>query len=473
MAASNTANITVDYLVVGAGVSGLSFVDELLTRTSATVLIVDKRDRPGGHWNDSYPFVKLHQPASQYGVESKELASSLIDVHGLNKGLSTLASGPEIISYCMTVMRDRFLPSGRVTFLPSSELLPDGTIREAASGKVWTVKINKKLVDAAYYSNVIPLQHTRSFQVDQVTCIPPNHLPSRAQDATNFTVLGAGKTGIDTCLWLLERGVDPQRIRWIYPGEYWYFNRAKFQGLLEFFVDSFTTLVDMYEGIGKATNARELALANEKAGVWLRLDPSIEPQQFHAATLAPREVEELRRLPDIVRKGHVTKIDAKQITLTNGTVDAKPNTLYIDCTASCLPDKPSVPVFQPGKIVPQMIRYPLIPFSCAKIAFLESLDWSDDERNKYAQPLRYPKNLDGYILSEAINMENRARENQNPILQRWLAQSRLDVYTKLTTEVRPEDMEKLALLGRMQESFMEAYKNMPRIVESLESGAVF
>ncbi|KAF2174261.1 hypothetical protein M409DRAFT_49119 [Zasmidium cellare ATCC 36951] len=473
MAASTKADIIVDYLVVGAGVSGLSFVDELLTRTSATVLIVDKRDQPGGHWNDSYPYVKLHQPASQYGVESKELASSNIDVHGLNKGLSTLASGPEIISYCTTVMRDRFLPSGRVTFFPSTELLPDGTLREGPSGKIWTVQINKKLVDAAYYSNVIPLKHTRSFEVDQVPIIPPNHLPSRAQDAINFTVVGAGKTGIDTCIWLLERGVDPERIRWIMPADYWYYNRAKFQGLLEFFMDTFTTLVDMYEGIGTATTSRDIALALEKCGVWQRLDPSIEPQQFHAATLAPREVEELRRIPDIVRKGHVTKIDAQKITLTNGTVDVKPNTLFIDCTASCLPDKPSVPVFQPGKIVPQMIRYPLIPFSCAKIAFLESLDWSDDEKNKYATPLRYPKNLDGYILSEAINMENRARENQSPILQRWLAQSRLDVYTKLTTAVRPEDMEKLALLGRMQAAFMAAYQNMPKVVESLQSGAVF
>jgi cation diffusion facilitator CzcD-associated flavoprotein CzcO len=44
------SDIIVDYLVVGAGIGGLSFVDELLTRSStSTILIVDKRELPGGH----------------------------------------------------------------------------------------------------------------------------------------------------------------------------------------------------------------------------------------------------------------------------------------------------------------------------------------------------------------------------------------------------------------------------------------
>src|ERR1700710_2555730 len=187
MAVSNNTDIIVDYLVVGAGVSGLSFVDELLTRTSASILIVDKRDLPGGHWVDSYSYVKLHQPANQYGVESKELTNGRLDERGLNKGLSNLASGPEIQAYCHTLMRDTLLPSGRVTFLPSTEFLPDGTLRRGPSGKILKVQIKKKLVDASYYANVIPLNHTRSFAVENVMCTPPNYLPNVAKDFTNFT----------------------------------------------------------------------------------------------------------------------------------------------------------------------------------------------------------------------------------------------------------------------------------------------
>jgi hypothetical protein len=472
MAVSGKADFIVDYLVVGAGVSGLSFVDELLTRTSASILIVDKRALPGGHWVDSYPYVKLHQPANQYGVESKELTNGRVDERGLNKGLSDLASGPEIQAYCHTLMRDTLLPSGRLTFLPSTEYLPDGTLRRGPSGKILTVQIKKRLVDASYYANVIPLNHTRSFAVESITCIPPNHLPNVAKGFTNFTVLGAGKTAMDACLWLLEQDVDPARMRWIIPADYWFYNRAKFQGTPEFFADSISGFTGMFESIAQGSNASDVALGFERSGSWLRLDSNIEPKQFHAATLTLREVEELRRIQDIVRKGHVTKIEAHQITLTHGMVEAKPDTLYIDCTASCLPDRPSVPVFQQGKIVLQMIRYPLIPFSCAKIAFLESLAMQDEERNAFATPIRYTKNLDTFILSLGIDIENRARELQNPLLQRWLAQSRLDAYTRLAATVKPEDAGKLALLERMQASFMTAYSNLPKLMASLQSSVI-
>ena len=59
-----------DYLVVGAGVTGLCFVDVILRYTNKTVLLIDKNHEPGGHWTDYYPYVKLHQNSSTYGVES-------------------------------------------------------------------------------------------------------------------------------------------------------------------------------------------------------------------------------------------------------------------------------------------------------------------------------------------------------------------------------------------------------------------
>ena len=57
-----------DYLVVGAGASGMAFVDSLLTNSDAEVVLVDRRHRAGGHWLDAYPFVRLHQPSAYYGV---------------------------------------------------------------------------------------------------------------------------------------------------------------------------------------------------------------------------------------------------------------------------------------------------------------------------------------------------------------------------------------------------------------------
>lgn len=54
-----------DYLIVGAGAVGMAFADTLLTENpDATVTFVDRHARPGGHWNDAYPFVTLHQPSA-------------------------------------------------------------------------------------------------------------------------------------------------------------------------------------------------------------------------------------------------------------------------------------------------------------------------------------------------------------------------------------------------------------------------
>ena len=81
-------SLNTDYLIVGAGASGMAFADTLLSESSATIILVDKEHKPGGHWNHAYPFVTLHQPSAFYGVSSKELSRGVIDQQGLNKGLN-------------------------------------------------------------------------------------------------------------------------------------------------------------------------------------------------------------------------------------------------------------------------------------------------------------------------------------------------------------------------------------------------
>ena len=42
--------INTDYLVVGAGASGLAFVDALVAEADVEVTMIDRRRAPGGHW---------------------------------------------------------------------------------------------------------------------------------------------------------------------------------------------------------------------------------------------------------------------------------------------------------------------------------------------------------------------------------------------------------------------------------------
>ena len=51
----------------------MAFVDALVAECDAQVTPVDRHGKPGGHWNDAYPFVTPHQPSAFCGVDSMEL----------------------------------------------------------------------------------------------------------------------------------------------------------------------------------------------------------------------------------------------------------------------------------------------------------------------------------------------------------------------------------------------------------------
>ena len=92
----------VDYLVIGGGATGMSFCDTLLHHAPSplSVLMVDEHPRPGGQWNDSYDFVRLHQPSSMYGVESAKL-----EPEGCEGGEAHRATREEILQYYDGVCR--------------------------------------------------------------------------------------------------------------------------------------------------------------------------------------------------------------------------------------------------------------------------------------------------------------------------------------------------------------------------------
>ena len=78
--------VETDYLIVGAGALGMTFADQLLTDSDASIVIIDRHHMPGGHWNDAYPFVRLHQPSAFYGAGSRQLGSNRIEAAGFNRG---------------------------------------------------------------------------------------------------------------------------------------------------------------------------------------------------------------------------------------------------------------------------------------------------------------------------------------------------------------------------------------------------
>lgn len=207
--------IEADYLVVGAGAMGMAFVDTLVSETDARVVLVDRNHQPGGHWTMAYPFVRLHQPSAFYGVNSLRLGGDSIDQIGWNQGLYELATAAEVCAYYDRVLRHQLLESGRVTYFPMSEYRGDGRFTTLA-GTDYTVDATRRVVDATMHVTVPAMRPPPYPVAPGVTCVPPNDLP-KCGAHERYVIVGAGKTGIDTCLWLLGQGIAPDRLTWIMP----------------------------------------------------------------------------------------------------------------------------------------------------------------------------------------------------------------------------------------------------------------
>ncbi|MEM7119588.1 MAG: NAD(P)/FAD-dependent oxidoreductase, partial [Chloroflexota bacterium] len=207
-----------DYLVIGTGAVGMTFVDTMLDETDANFIMVDRHHMPGGHWNDAYPFVRLHQPSAYYGVASTDLGSNRIDDSGSNEGFFELASGAEVSTYFEKLMRERFLPSGRVQYFPMCNYVGNGRFHSLLSDQQYSVTVSKRTVDGTFYNTTVPSMHKRKFAVEaSVSCVAPNELPRLATEFQHFTILGGGKTAVDAIVWLLDNGASPDAITWVCP----------------------------------------------------------------------------------------------------------------------------------------------------------------------------------------------------------------------------------------------------------------
>ncbi len=417
-----------DYLVVGSGAVGMAFADVILNETDANIVVVDLHDRPGGHWNDAYPFVRLHQPSALYGVNSRALGHGTKDATGLNAGLDELATGAEILSYFEQVMQQQFMPTGRVAYLPRCQYEQrDGehTFTSLVSGRMKRVNVHRKLVDTRYFDVQVPSTHQRPFDVAPgLRCVPLNDLPGIAQPPSGFVVVGAGKTGMDACLWLLAHGVDPDTIRWIMPRDAWLLDRAQFQsGQPE---SALRVAVEQMEAAAAAKSLADLFTRLEAGGHLLRLDPGIEPTQYRCATVTRAELEQLRRIRHIVRLGRVQRIESERIVLEQGSVPADPGWLYVDCSARAFRNRDVPPIFNGGTVMPQVVRACTSTFSAALVAHVEVAFGSDAEKNAMCAPVPLPEHPVDWLRMAVVAMANQQRWSHDPGVRAWLAASRLD-----------------------------------------------
>lgn len=453
--------LSTDYLVVGAGASGLAFVDTLVAESDADVLIVDRRGEPGGHWCDAYPFVQLHAASRTYGVDSTHLGSDRRQVGGDNDGFYEQATGQEVRDYFSQVLRRVLEPSGRVRFLGGHEHVggADGqhAIREVASGVEHEVVVRSSLVDARYLEADIPATHVPSFTAaPRVRLGPLNELPERAPDHESYTVIGGGKSGVDACLWLLAQGTEPAQIRWVRPREAWFHDRRTMQPL-ELIGDTVQAISIAAEIIAGGGDPDAMFTRFEDAGQVIRLDRSQVPTMYRGAMLSSAEADRLRLVTDVVRLGRVRAIEVDRVVLDDGDVAARPDTLYVDCSSYGLRTRASRPVFEPDRVTLQYLRHLSPSFSSALLGWVEAHRADVDEKNRLAVPNPTPTCPADWAPMMVRSMLSTAVWRAEPDLAAWIDNSRLNVGVSVEMRGDPVVRDAVARLRRYAAPAIERF----------------
>ena len=455
--------IEADYLVVGAGAMGMAFTDVLLNETDATVALVDRYGKPGGHWTRSYPHVRLHQPSAFYGVNSRQLGSGTKDSRGGNAGLFELAGGSEVVCYFDQVLNQQFLPSGRVQYFPMCEYEESGAIASLVSDETHEVKA-AKIVDATYSQVMVPSMRSPSYEVAEgARCVPPNALTTINDSPSGYVVVGAGKTAMDACLWLLDHGVAPRDITWIVPRDSWLLDRAGIQPGPDFFDRTAGGVALQTEASALATSIDDLFERLDATGQLLRLDKNIRPTMYRCATVSVTELEQLREIENVVRLGHVQSITADEIGLDSGAIPTTPDTLHVDCAADGLAVRPAVPVFEGERITLEVVRTCQPTFSAALIGHIEAGSKDEAEKNEICRPIPYPSSEIGWLRTTQRNLMNVVTWTRDPELGAWLQGSRLDVFSQTLGE-GPPSADQLEILAKIGEYTPAAITNLAKLL---------
>ena len=420
-----------DYLVVGAGAAGMAFTDALLAQADATVTIVDRRHAPGGHWIDAYPYVRLHQPSAFYGVSSEPLGQDALDTAGTNAGYYELAGADEIRAYFAHVMQHRFLPSGRVSYFPSSEYLGENRFASQLASVSHTVRVRRKVVDTTYLEGAIPATSPPPFEVAEgVRCLPAGEIARLGQRPDRFVIIGAGKTALDACVWLLEQGVPPSAIQWIKPREAWWVNR-RFQQPHTLLPDFYRGTAIQLEAMARAKSVQDLFARLEAEAFFLRIDPGVTPTMLHGAMISEGEMRLLRQIEDVVRLGHVRRIERDEIFLDAGRVPTSESTVHVHCAARGLARPPLRPIFEPGRVTIQPFLWGFACFQFAMLGVVEATVESDAEKNRLCPPITYWDVNTDYLAAFLAGLANERARTAYQALATWAKASRLNPLSEI------------------------------------------
>jgi hypothetical protein len=194
-----TAVESCDVCIVGVGLAGLNalFVASRYLSRDQKVILIDRRERVGGMWVDTYPYVRLHQPHPMFTAGNIEWT--------LGKHRSYLATKGEVLDHfehCLRVIKQRVRVDEYFGWAMESDEETDGVVRitcRSSDGRPLVVEA-KRLIKA--YGFRIEPNDPLEISSNRVQSVSPDFWDMRGEEMrdsdTPVWIIGGGKTAMDT-----------------------------------------------------------------------------------------------------------------------------------------------------------------------------------------------------------------------------------------------------------------------------------
>ncbi len=191
-------------------------------------------------------------------------------------------------------------------------------------------------------------------------------------------------------------------------------NRALIQPDPVIYLGMFAALV---EAAASAASLPELFLRLEELGIMLRIDPGVLPTMAKTPTLGLWELELLRSIENVVRRGHLVSVGRGRLDLADGSVSVAADAVVVNCAADGLKNPPRLPVWRPESITLQPVRAGFPCFGAALTGFVEATRDDDAEKNRVCAPSSYGNSLVQWAAMNVLGVRNVAAFGSEPDLQ--------------------------------------------------------
>jgi hypothetical protein len=261
---------------------------------------------------------------------------------------------------------------------------------------------------------------------------------------------------MDACCWLLEHGVEPDRIRWVRPNDAWILDRAALQPLT-LLAGTIEAIADWTECLAEAGSVADLFRRLEEKGGLFRLDPRVEPSAFRGPILSQGEMAALRQIEQVVRQGRVRHLGADRIVLDGGEIPTTRGEVHVDCTASGFRSAPARSIFEPGRITLQSLIGGFTTCYAALVGFVEAARNDDTDRNRLCEPVPQVFLAGDWLPMMRGILRSSALHAAEPDLAAWSDQRRLSLTCGLSEQT--DEPRVAAALGRWAAHAEAALKN--------------